>query len=439
MTTKPIVAIVGRQNVGTSTLFNRIVGRPVAIVEDLPGTTRDRLMASVTWEGHEFILLDTGGIEPKPATALSEEVKIQAERAMAEADVILFLVDVKDGLVPADLEIAETMRRASKPVVLVANKADNARLEAQAAEFYQLGLGEPEIISAYHKRGMAQLLDRIAGLLPGASSETETGGEVIKIAIVGKPNVGKSMLLNALLGEERAIVAELPGTTRDALDTPLDFQGQNMVIIDTAGIRRRGRVERGIEQYSVMRALQAIERADVALLVIDAAQPLSAQDTHIAGYIQQSGKGVIIVVNKWDLLADKNETEYTRYVMTRLRFLAYAAVLFVSAKTRQAIAKILPKALEVYRERHKQLSPEAVNDTIQQAVAAHSPPRRGGRQLKIFKASQTGVNPPTFTLRVNDASLVHFSYKRYLENRLRRAFGFAGTPVSLVFKPRGEA
>lgn len=434
---KPIVAIIGRQNVGKSTLLNRVVGKQVAIVEDLPGTTRDRIFANVSWEGVEFTLIDTGGLELEPRSTVARGVKEQVEMAITEADVIIFVVDSKDGVTPPDLEVADKLRQVSKPILLVANKADNARLEAEAVEFYELGLGEPLVISAYHGRGTAELLDRIVPLLP-APLPFEAKPEVMKVAIVGRPNVGKSMLLNAMVGEKRAIVDDIPGTTRDAIDTVFDFGGQSVLIIDTAGLRRRGRSGVGVEWYSVIRALRAIDRADIALLVIDATEMVTAQDTHIAGYIQQAARGVVLIVNKWDLVADKNITEWNRHIGSQFKFMAYAPVLYVSAKLGWGVDKIMPQVRQVYQERLKRLSAAAVNDVIEQAVAAHNLPRRGNKPLKIFRATQTEVNPPTFVFVVNDAKLIHFSYRRYLENKLRQSFGFAGTPFRLVFKTRGE-
>lgn len=435
---KPIVAIIGRQNVGKSTLLNRLAGKPIAITADLPGTTRDRIAADVSWQGTDFSLVDTGGLELEAQSTIAQGVKKQAEEAIAEADVIISLVDVRDGITPLDREIADMLRQAGKPVVLVANKADNAKLEAEAVEFYQLGLDEPMAISAHHGRNTAELLDRIVTLLPTPSSvKTET--EVMKVAIVGRPNVGKSMLLNSLLGNERAIVDDTPGTTRDALDTLFDFQGQSVLIIDTAGIRRRGRVETGIEQYSVARALQAIDRADIALLVIDATEPLTAQDLHIAGYIHQAVKGIVLVVNKWDLVAEKNIIEWNKNIMSRLKFMPYAPLLYTSAKFGQGVDKVMPQVCQVYQERLKRLPTALVNGVVQRVVAAHSPSRSGSQRLKILYATQAEVNPPTFVFFVNDAKLIHFSYQRYLENKLRQSFGFVGTPLRLVFKTRGES
>ena len=435
---KPIVAIIGRQNVGKSTLLNRVAGKPIAIVEDLPGTTRDRIFATVSWQGVEFIMVDTGGLELSPPSSIAVGVKEQVEVAITEADVIMFLVDVRDGVVSADQEIANMLRKVSKPIVLVANKADNTKLETEAVEFYELGLGEPLAISAYHGRGTAELLDRIVALLP-MPPLVEAELEIMKVAIVGRPNVGKSMLLNALLGGERAIVDDVPGTTRDAIDTLFDFAGQSVLLIDTAGIRRRGRLGVGVERYSVIRALRAIDRADIALLVLDATELATAQDMHIAGYIQQAAKGIVLIVNKWDLVADKNITEYTRYIRSQLKFMPYALILYTSAKFGRGVDKIMPQVCQVYQERLKRLPTAEVNSVVQQAVAAHNLPRSGSKQLKVLYATQAEVNPPTFVFFVNDAKLIHFSYQRYLENKLRQSFGFVGTPFRLIFKTRGES
>jgi GTP-binding protein len=434
---KPIVAIVGRQNVGKSTLLNRLVGKRVAIVADLPGTTRDRVVADVSWGGNEFTLVDTGGLEIEPDTTVGQGVREQVEIAAAEADVIIFLVDVRDGVIPSDLEVASMVRQTGKPVILVANKADNDRLETHAVDLYELGLGDPMAVSALRGRGTAELLDRVNTLLPvAAPSEAEP--EMMKVAIVGRPNVGKSMLLNALLGSERAIVDDTPGTTRDAIDTLLDFEGENVLLIDTAGVRRRGRLGTGVERYSVMRALRAIDRADVALLVLDAMELPVAQDVHIAGYILQAARGIILVVNKWDLISGGNRAEWDRHIMSHFRFAAYAPILYTSALSGQGVAEVMPLARQVYQERLKRVPAAQVNSVVRQAVAGHSPPRKGHRQLKILHATQADVSPPTFVFYVNDARLVHFSYRRYLENRLRQSFGFTGTPLNLVFKSRSE-
>lgn len=437
---KPVVAIVGRQNVGKSTLLNRIVGKPLAITADLPGTTRDRVFATVSWQGVEFTVVDTGGLELDSQTTVAQGVRGQVDTAIAEADVIIFLADVLDGVIPLDRELADRLRQAGKPLLLATNKADNDQLRAGAVEFYELGLGEPLAISAHHGRDTAELLDRVVSLLPATPpEEEETELTAIKVAIVGRPNVGKSMLLNALAGIERAIVDATPGTTRDAVDTRLDFEGRNVILIDTAGIRRRGRVGTGVERYSVIRSLRAVDRSDMALLVLDATELLTAQDRHVAGYIQQAAKGIVLVVNKWDLAVDKNTAECNRYIRNQLRFIDYAPVLYTSAKLGEGVDGIMPQVCQVYQERLKRLPTAEVNSVVQQATAAHNPPHSGGKSLKLLYATQAEVNPPTFVFFVNDATLAHFSYRRYLENRLRRAFGFAGTPLRLVFKTRGEA
>jgi len=433
----PVVAIVGRQNVGKSTLLNRLTGRRLAIVEDLPGTTRDRVLAEVTWQGVPFAVVDTGGLEIKPRSGLSQMVKAQAEVAIAEADLILFLVSVKEGLTADDLEIADQLRRAGKPIILVANKADNARLEANVVEFYQMGFGDPLPLSSYHGRGTEALLDRITALLP-PPVPVASEPEAMKVAIIGRANVGKSTLLNALLGEERSIVDAEPGTTRDAVDTHLDFGGQSVLLVDTAGIRRRGRQGVGVEHYGVLRALRAVDRADVVILVLDTTEMVTAQDCHVAGYIQQAAKGAILVVNKWDLASDKDTTEAAGYLKSHLKFMNYAPVLFVSAKLGEGIDQILPQAQRVCQERARRVATAEVNKVVQDALAAHNLPRKGRRQLKVRYATQAEANPPTFVFFVNDPALVHFSYKRYLENKLRKAFDFTCTPLRLTFKAGGK-
>ena len=434
---KPIVAIIGRQNVGKSTLLNRLSGWRAAIVEDMPGTTRDRLFAEVAWCGSAFTMVDTGGLEINPRTSIARGIKGQVEAAIAEADAIIFMVNVRDGVLPADLEIAGMLRRASKPVVLVANKADNPKLESGAAEFFQLGLDEPFVISAHHGRGTAELLDKIVSLLP-APTPVETEAEMLKLAIVGRPNVGKSTLLNALLGEERAIVDDAPGTTHDAVDSLLDFDGKNVLLIDTAGIRRRGRWGAGVERYGIIRALRAIDRADVVLLVLDATELVVAQDKHIAGYVQEAAKGVVLVVNKWDLVENKDIAEYSRHIRSQLRFVSHAPIVYTSAMLGQATDRVMPEAFGVYQERLKRLPTTVVNNVVQEAVAAHHPPHKGARQLKILYVTQAEVNPPTFVFFVNDAKIMSTSYQRYLENKMRQAFGFNGTALRFIFKNRGE-
>ncbi len=435
---RPIVAIVGRPNAGKSTLLNRVVGKPLAIIEDIPGTTRDRNLADVNWQGVEFTLIDTGGLEMEPDTTIAQGIRAQIETAISDADVIIDLVDVIDGITRSDFEVADMLRRANKPVLLAVNKADNDRLEMEALEFYELGLGEPMAISTHHGRGVAELLDRIVSLLPPPPPvATET--EAVKVAIVGRPNVGKSMLLNALVGDKRAIVDDTPGTTRDAVDTLFDFNGQNVLLIDTAGVRRRGRVKAGVERYSVIRTLRAIDRADIALLILDATEAVTTQDTHIAGYIQKAAKGIVIIVNKWDLIENKDIAGWNKFIKSQFKFASYAPILYTSAKSGQGVERIMPQVSQVYQERLKRLSTATVNSVVQQAVVSHNRPRIKNKQLKVFYATQAEVNPPTFVFFTNDARLIHFSYRRYLENKLREAFGFFGTPLRLIFKTRGES
>jgi len=434
---KPIVAIVGRPNVGKSTLFNRLVGQPFAIVTDQPGTTRDRIIADVSWQGVDFTVVDTGGLEPRPGSQMAQLVKDQVEIAIEEADVVIFIVSVLDGVTAADLEIADLLRRSSKPMVLAANKADNPARRSQALEFYQLGMGDPLPVSAYHGSGTGELLSQVVSLLP-PPTPAPPQPQMMKVAIVGRPNVGKSSLLNAILGQERAIVTEVPGTTRDAIDTIFEYGEDKVLLIDTAGIRRRGRVERGVESYGVIRALRAIERADLALLVLEATELITAQDLHVAGYLQQSCKGVVVVVNKWDLVESKDKDSYIAQIRSRFKFLPYASILFASAKLGSGIKPVLTAAAEVYRKRQERVPTAKLNSLIESATVGHTLPRSGKRQLKVFYVTQADVNPPTFVFFVNDPSLVHFSFQRYLENRLRQAFGFAGTPLRLVFRRRGE-
>jgi len=435
---KPVVAIVGRANVGKSTLFNRLAGELVAVVEDLPGTTRDRVFADVSVEGKEITLVDTGGLDLKPSSTLSQKVRAQAEAAIAEADVIIFMVDVRDGMIAADCEIADLLRLCGKSVILVANKVDSTKLEAQVGDFYQLGIGDPVPISAQHNRGISALREAILSLLP-ETVEPAVESDIPRLAIVGRPNAGKSMLLNALVGDERAIVDETPGTTRDAVDTIFNFKGQEVMLVDTAGIKRRGRVCSGVEYYSLIRALRAIDRCDVALLVTDAAEFITAQDVHIAGYIKQSGKGTVLIINKWDLVSDLPRDVYLGELKKKLKFMTHVPVLFVSAKFSRGVEEVIPKALEVWQEGQKRLSDEVVDKFIKQSVASHTRPRKGLRQLEVFRAYQSGIRPPSFTLVVNDPKVVHFSYERYLENKLRQTFGFTGTSVRILFKKKAPS
>jgi GTPase len=433
----PVVALIGRQNVGKSTLLNRIAGKPIAIVEDFPGTTRDRVFAEANWNGVDFTIIDTGGLEFQEQSHIAREVREQAETAINEADVIIFLTDVKEGIMPIDYEVAELLRRSSKPVILAVNKVDSDKQKAEAAEFYNLGIGDPFPVSGYHGRWVAELMDKVISLFPSQPENPEKPGEGLSIAIVGRPAVGKSSLLNALLGSERSIVGQTPGTTRDAIDTRLDFDNQNMILIDTAGIRRRGKVEKGIEWYSVLRAMRAIDRADIGLLVVDATEPLTDQDAHIAGYIEKAGKGIIILVNKWDLPENKDKTAYDEYIRSRLKFASYAPILYISAKLGQGISKVLPMAVQIQQERAMRIPDDEINELVKEAVASHNRPHIGNKVLDLYSASQSGINPPSFKFLVNDSKLIHFSYERFLENKLREIYGFMGTPIRLVFKTRG--
>ncbi len=430
---KPLVAIVGRTNVGKSTLFNRLIGKPVAITEDIPGTTRDRIFGNALLKGREVTLVDTGGLEIKPASSLGEKVKSQVEVAIAAADVIIFVVDGRDGLIPGDLEIASLLRNSGKPVVLAVNKIDNPRLEEQIIDFYRLGIDITLAISAYHGKGISELVDAVVSLLPPVvlvSAETERP----KLAIVGRPNVGKSTLLNAILGEERAIVDKVPGTTRDAIDSVFHYDSQEIILIDTAGIRRRGHIDAGVEYYSVIRALRAIERCDVALLIIDATELITAQDLHIAGYIKETFKGMILVVNKWDLIPEEKKNEYCQRITRRFKFMPYVPIFYVSALKGEGMERLVSEALRIWRERQRKLSYAKVKEFVKEAAVHPAMPKAGPTQLKVYDGYQDKINPPTFVFIVNEPRLVHFSYQRFLENKLHQYFGFYGTPIRLVFK-----
>jgi GTP-binding protein len=430
--TRPIVAIVGRTNVGKSTLLNRLAGRQVAVVADLPGTTRDRVFAFVSWQGQELTVVDTGGWQTNPQSSLEQKVKQQVEAAIAQADVIIFLVDVKDGAIAADEEIADMLHAANKPIVLAVNKVDSAKQANQVADFYRLGMGEPIAISAYHNQGIDELMDAVLASLPPQPVSIAESGKA-KLAIVGRPNVGKSTLLNALLGEERAIVHESPGTTRDSLDAIMHWGDKEILLVDTAGIKRRGRVDAGVDYYSLLRALQAINRCDVALLLIDAGEFITAQDMHIAGYIIEVGKGMMLVVNKWDLVPQEQRQKFKQSAEQRLRFASYTPIIYISAKLGQGINRILPQAWEIWQERQKRLPQSEVDGLIKQVISSYPPPRIGSRRLHIARAYQDESQPATFVLEVNDPKLVHFSYRRYLENKLRQGFGFRGVPLKLIF------
>lgn len=440
---------------GKSTLFNRLSGERLAIVDDVPGTTRDRLFYESEWNGREFTIIDTGGIDPTASSRQAPlsvgsadfitEIRMQADLAVEEADAVLFLVDALSGVTPADIEVAQILRRSQKklengefgpPIFLVVNKADNAELREVAAQFYELGMGEPYAISAVHGTGTGDLLDDLVASFPESSEEEED--ESVKIAIVGKPNVGKSSLLNRLLGEERAIVSPIAGTTRDSIDTYLEYGGMQITLIDTAGIRRRGRVDPGVEKYSVVRSMRSIERADVVLLVIDAMEGISAQDTHIAGYILENWKSTVVVVNKWDAIEKDSYTmdAFSLRIRQELNFMPYVPMLFISAKTGQRVEQVLPMALRVQEERLVKISTGQLNKILQHAQSIHAAPSRTGRQLKIYYGTQVRTDPPTFLCYVNDPKLAHFTYLRFLENRIREQYPFIGTPIRVVLKAR---
>ena len=442
MNTNPLVAIVGRPNVGKSTFFNKIAGHRVAIVEDTPGVTRDRIYADVEWMGRAFTLIDTGGIDPRSEDALLSQMRHQAEIAIDMADVICFFCDARDGMTPDDEEVAVLLRRAHKPVLLVVNKLDHAGLNDVLYEFYGLGLGEPIGISAANMLGLGDLLEEIVkNLPPKVEQEDETDGlHEIQLALVGRPNVGKSSLTNRLLGQERVMVSDIPGTTRDAIDTHFESAlGGRYNIIDTAGIRRKRAIEEeSLERYSVLRAIAAIRRCDVALLLIDSQDGVTEQDTKIAGIIAEEGKAVIVVVNKWDIPEKDTGTleKYRKQVIEDLKFMDYAPVLFISALTGQRVHTVLDAVDQAYAQASKRVPTGMLNDVLGDAQIALQPPMTGGRRLKIYYGTQTGVCPPQFTLFVNDPDLLHFAYQRYLENQFRKAFGFAGTPLRFTLRER---
>lgn len=461
---KPLVSLVGRPNVGKSTLFNRLAGERLAVVHETPGTTRDRLLAEVEWRGLRFDIVDTGGIDPsgvrgaEPLSVGSAEyisqIRAGAEMAVRDSDLVLFLVDGEAGLTPADTEIAGILRRQQgardgepwPPIMVVVNKCDNERRRAAAVEFYELGLGDPVPVSALHGAGTGDLLDSVVAAL-GRAAEPEAGAEgreSLGIAIIGRPNVGKSSLLNRILGQDRALVSPIPGTTRDAVDTELTFQDQPVRLIDTAGIRRRGKIKPGVEQFSVLRALKAMERADVVLLMIDATEGVTSQDAHIAGMALEKLKSVVVLVNKWDLVPKDAYTMdyYREHVRSQLNFLPYVPVLFISALTGQRVDQVLPTALRAYEARMIRIPTGDLNRIVGRALSAHAPPSKSGRRLKIYYAAQVRVDPPTFVFHVNDPALMHFTYERFLENRIREGYDFFATPLRLSFRrrtrPRGK-
>ncbi len=438
--TKPLVAVVGRPNVGKSTFFNRICGKRISIVKDLPGVTRDRIYADAEWQGYNFTLIDTGGIELKSDDAMYKHIRKQVEIAVDVADVIVFFVDGKQGLVASDMDVADYLRTVNKPVVLVVNKLDNFTVENMDAvyDFYQLGLGEPIGVSAEQSKGLGDLLDEIVKYFDKIESDESDN---IKIAVVGRPNVGKSSMVNKILGYERVIVSDVAGTTRDAVDTPFTRNGKNYTIIDTAGLRRKRGVEFDtVESYSVMRSIAAIKRADVVLIVFDSSEEISEQDVRIAGMVHEEGKPCIIVMNKWDVVEKDTHTieDYKKTLDNQLAFMDYYVPIFVSAKTGQRVDRIFDVIDKVYENASRRIPTGILNDVIREAVSVNEPPSPSGRRLKILYATQTDVNPPKIVVFVNNEKILHFSYRRYLENSLRKAFDFSGTPIVVVYNSKKE-
>ncbi len=436
---KPIVAIVGRPNVGKSTFFNRIVGRRVSIVEDTPGVTRDRIYAEAEWNGVHFALIDTGGIEPASQDIILSQMREQAQIAMDMADVILFIVDGKDGLTHADEEVAMMLRRTGKRVILVVNKIDNPnKIGMDFYDFWELGIGEPIAISAANMLNFGDVLDEIVASFPDDADLEED--DSIKIAMIGKPNVGKSSLVNALLNENRVIVSPIAGTTRDSIDTPFEWGGDKYTLIDTAGIRRKSKVNEDIERYSVIRATAAIERCDVCMLVIDAVEGITEQDKKIAGIAHEAGKGIIVVVNKWDLIKKETNTmrDYRRVMEAELQFMSYAPSVFISVLEKQRVFEVMKLAKTVAEKRAMRIPTGQLNSLLNDAILMKQPPSDKGRRLKIYYVTQVGVKPPLFSFQINDRELMHFSYARYLENKIRDSFGFEGTSVKFVFREKGE-
>ena len=436
----PVVAIVGRPNVGKSTLFNRIIGKQLAIVEDVPGVTRDRNYAKAAWEEKRFLLVDTGGFEPDGEDPMFIKMREQTTLAIEEADFIIFLLDGQEGLLPADIEVSHRLRASGKPVLYAVNKVDGARHEALLPDFYRLGVDALFPLSAQHGQGIFELMEALRGILPERVEEPlqEPAASVPRIAIIGRPNVGKSSFINSLMGEGRMIVSDVPGTTRDAVDSAYRYYGREYVLVDTAGIRSRGKISRGIEKYSVVRALKSLERADVALVLIDAAEGITEQDERIAGLAHEAGKGIIVVLNKWDLVPGKETAfkEHMELARQRLKFLDYAPVLTVSALTRQRVTKVFEEVDKVVAECDKRIPTAELNKLLEKLVAAHEPPLYRSRRVKYFFTTQAATKPPTFIVFVNYPEGVHFSYIRYLENGLRKAFGFQGTPLRIFAKSR---
>ena len=437
---KPVVAIVGRPNVGKSTLFNALAGEMISIVKDTPGVTRDRIYADVTWLDKSFTMIDTGGIEPESGDIILSQMREQAQIAIDTADVIVFITDVQQGLVDSDAKVADMLRRSKKPVVLVVNKVDSLqKYMMDVYEFYNLGIGEPIAISAANRTGLGDMLDEVVKEFP-EDADTEEEDDIPKIAVVGKPNVGKSSLINHLLGEDRVIVSDIAGTTRDAVDARVKWQGRDYIFIDTAGLRRKGKVKEEIERYSVIRTVTAVERAHVVVIVIDATEGVTEQDAKIAGIAHEKGKGVIIAVNKWDAIEKNDKTIYkhTNRIREVLSFMPYAEIVFISARTGLRISRMFETLDAVIENQTMRIQTGVLNEILAEAVAMQQPPSDRGRRLKIFYMTQVAVKPPTFVIFVNDKELMHFSYTRYLENKIRDAFDFGGTPLKFIVRERGE-
>ena len=437
---KPVVAIVGRPNVGKSTLFNALAGEQISIVKDTPGVTRDRIYADVTWLNYNFTLIDTGGIEPESKDIILSQMREQAEIAIASADVIIFMVDVRQGLVDSDSKVANMLRRSGKPVVLVINKVDSfQKMMTDVYEFYNLGVGDPVPVSSVGKLGIGDMLDEVVKHFPESAAEDDED-ERPRIAIVGKPNVGKSSIINKIVGESRVIVSDIAGTTRDAIDTDITYNGNEYVFIDTAGLRRKNKIKEELERYSIIRTVTAVERADVVLVVIDATEGVTEQDAKIAGIAHERGKGIIVVVNKWDAIEKNDKTiyEHTNRIKDILSFMPYAEILFISAKTGQRVGKIFDTIDMVIENQNLRIQTGVLNEILSEAVAMQQPPSDKGKRLKIFYMTQVSVKPPTFVIFVNNKELMHFSYTRYLENKIRDTFGFRGTALRFIIRERGE-
>ena len=436
---KPLVAIVGRPNVGKSTLFNKIVGKRIAIVEDTPGVTRDRIYADADWLNYKFTLIDTGGIEPESEDIIAKQMRRQAELAIETANVIVFIVDGRAGITAADEEVADMLRRCKKPIVLVVNKVDHPKFEDTVYDFYSLGIGTPISISAEQGLGIGDMLDEVVAGFEAIEDEDENKN--VGIAVVGRPNVGKSSLVNALLGQERTIVSNIPGTTRDAIDSPFSWRGNEYTLIDTAGIRRKRSIEdETVERYSVIRSLAAIRRCDIALIVVDAERGLSEQDVRIAGYVHEEGKASVLIINKWDTIEKDTYTveEFKKKMLVDLAFMSYVPMLFISAKTGQRVNKVMEIADYAYQQNTMRISTGKLNDIVNEAVTMNDPPVNNGRRLRIYYSTQVSIQPPTFVIFVNEPDLMHFSYRRYLENYIRKSFSLTATPIHLIIRKRGE-